>query len=710
MSERVRLVSVYRDSNMQHIQHIQRFSNPIGSQSLNDYVWRILFLLIVMTSLLSSNVAFSADSPFKPLTSPDYSVGICPSKHKMYSISNTASKTPNIAGWIAGTLDQDITFMEAASGNKVFNITFSKLIDKNITQSNNPPFYGSITGLSSSAINLRHNSPISETSITNHILTISMNRSVSKIGYKIQDLDSTTNGTGRNAKTPYIEQVDASPQFGRLTSNPIYHTIDPNKNIVTAIEGKNCGGTECNIDATWAYTSVGSTVSLNHNNIKSENDTTHVVAYSDFYFCLAPPKLIVKKVLNGTRFNDTDTKRDQFEINTKTGTSTLNSFTTQGNGQNVTNNSSSVINLEESTIYTISEKVMNVATPSNVSTPGNIEDYISSYNCTNTATDSKSNMPSGTANSISLSNLNYGDEITCTIINTPKDYTFSGTVFNDNGGIPANENTKQNITATFSSNLEYFNGKLDVGESGIYDSALSIRLTDCIGNDGGTNIVTSSPNPQTVSNTIRGHYIFNVKPSAIAGKRVCVVESEPASWKDKFYSVDTTANNREVSFATNTYNYGSLDFGEVETNNTALVLIKSQYIHDCNSNLNYANVGDKDIPTNGFSIKPPVTNIEPGKCIAYKIEAYNRGHVALNNIRITDILQKTPVESKFHLPVASGISATLRKTDQPTSALINIGDNGVIITEPFDLNNTSTTTSSKRTLYFNTKYGTTVDP
>ena len=354
---------------------------------------------------------------------------------------------------------------------------------------------------------------------------------------------------------------------------------------------------------------------------------------------------------------------------------------------------------------------MNVATPSNVSTPGNIEDYISSYNCTNTATDSKSNMPSGTANSISLSNLNYGDEITCTIINTPKDYTFSGTVFNDNGGIPANENTKQNITATFISNLEYFNGKLDASESGIYDSALSIRLTDCIGNDGGTNIVTSLPNPQTVSNTITGNYIFNVKPSAIAGKRVCVVESEPASWKDKFYSVDTTANNREVSFATNTYNYGSLDFGEVETNNTALVLIKSQYIHDCNSNLNYANVGDKDIPTNGFSIKPPVTNIEPGKCIAYKIEAYNRGHVALNNIRITDILQKTPVESRFHLPVASGVPATLRKTDQPTSVLINIGDNGVIITAPFELKNTAATTSaSKAILYFNTKYGTTVDP
>src|SRR5690606_25443473 len=109
--------------------------------------------------------------------------------------------------------------------------------------------------------------------------------------------------------------------------------------------------------------------------------------------------------------------------------------------------------------------------------------------------------------------------------------------------------------------------------------------------------------------------------------------------------------------------------------------------------------------------KPPVTNIEPGKCIAYKIEAYNRGHVELNNIRITDILQKTPVESRFHLPGASGISATLRKTDQPTSALINIGDNGVIITAPFELNNTAATTSaSKATLYFNTKYGTTVDP
>ncbi len=697
------------------MQHIQRFPNPIGSQSLNDYVWRILFLLIVMTSLLSSNVAFSADSPFKPTTPPDSLNGMCPSGHKIYSISDTGptdSKT-SISAWISGSAKKDFTF-EESSGDKIFSIAFPTIEDKTSITTSTPanaisPFYGTISGGTSNAINLVHSSPVSDKSRTNHILNISVNRNVSKMGYKIQDLDSLSS----NNITSYVEQVDVSAQGGKLTHNQTTHTVNPNGNIVTAIPGKNCGtgqgtiGSTCNIDASWNYNTAKTLVSLKHNNTMSQSNNAHAVAYSNFYFCLAPPKLIVKKQLNDIRVND----NDQFEIKVTGADMANNSFTTTGTGKTINNGSSSVISLAESTSYKVTESVVN-------GTIGDIENYNAIYECNNATDGSTTAMPTATmqydatakTRSFTLANLTYGDEITCIISNTPKDYTFSGTVFNDNGGIPANENTKQNITATFISNLEYFNGKLDASESGIYDSALSIRLTDCIGNDGGTNIVTSSPNPQTVSNTIKGNYIFNVKPSAIAGKRVCVVESEPASWKDKFYSVDTTANNREVIFATNTYSYGSLDFGEVEANNTALVLIKSQYIHDCNSNLNYANVGDKEIPTNGFSINLPATNIEPGKCIAYKIEAYNRGHVALSNVRITDILQKTPIESKFHLPRFSGTNSILRKTNDINSNSVAIGENGVIITEPFDLNNTSNTTPSKRTLYFNTKYGTTVDP
>ena len=660
-----------------------------------------------MTSLLSSNFAFSADSPFEPLNRPASSVGSCPAKHKMYYIgANAPTSTLEFPvtslklEWEAGKPKKIFTFADSL-GNKTFTINFPILLDLNNNSGGTPPFYGSISGATTSALNLVHNSPGVR---TNHVLNVSINRAVSKVGYKIQDLDST----GSSGQVSYIEQVSVSPNEGQLTFNSNFHTRNLAGNVVTARSGINCGTGGCTIDTSWGYNISNTELKLEHKNSFTQTNSPHAVGYSDFYFCLAPPKLIVKKQLNDIRVND----NDQFGIKVTGGDMANNSFTTTGTGKTINNGSSSVISLAESTSYKITESVVN-------GTIGDIENYNAIYECSNATDGSTTAMPTATmqydatakTRSFTLANATYGDEITCTITNTPKEYTFSGTVFNDNGGIPANENTKQNITATFISNLEYFNGKLDASESGIYDSALSIRLTDCIGNDGGTNIVTSSPNPQTVSNTIKGNYIFNVKPSAIAGKRVCVVESEPASWKDKFYSVDTTANNREVIFATNTYNYGSLDFGEVEANNTALVLIKSQYIHDCNSNLNYANVGDKEIPTNGFSIKPPVTNIEPGKCIAYKIEAHNRGHVELNNIRITDILQKTPVESRFHLPGASGITATLRKTDQPTSALINIGDNGVIITAPFELNNTAATTSaSKATLYFNTKYGTTVDP
>ena len=190
-----------------------------------------------------------------------------------------------------------------------------------------------------------------------------------------------------------------------------------------------------------------------------------------------------------------------------------------------------------------------------------------------------------------------------------------------------------------------------------------------------------------------------------------MVQTKPNSWA---YTVDTTPNKLQKTLANDVYNYDNLNFGKVITEQTALVLKKYQYVHQCAANLNYTapNINGADIssPNSGFSINN-ASGVKPGQCIAYKIEAYNLAHVALTNIRITDILQKTPIESRFHLPIASGIAATLRKTNDINSGLVAIGDNGVVITEPFELNNTSTTTLPlKRTLYFNTKYGTTVDP
>ena len=313
--------------------------------------------------------------------------------------------------------------------------------------------------------------------------------------------------------------------------------------------------------------------------------------------------------------------------------------------------------------------------------------------------------------SFTLSNLNYGDEITCTITNTPSVYTFTGFVFNDNGGIPSNENTRQDITSTFTGNANYFNGIFDSSgnnkESGIGASGLQVRLTNC-GTDGGTDIAgTTAQNiPDTAtSGLLLGQYKFTVPGSTIATlspQKVCVVQVEPSNW---VYSVDTTPNTREVTLVANTFDYKTesnnlrnLDFGEVQSNNTSIVLIKSQYVHSCNINSSYNGTSDTPSQTPLFSTAD-INNIEPGKCIAYRVEAYNRGHVDLNDIQITDTLQITPVKSIFVSPFPLGNPVSINEN---TSTL----PVDKIVSSKFNLAKPTGTSPTKATLYFNTKYGT----
>ena len=680
----------------------------------NSFYRRYLQPLLVMAGVLLFSLGSEPVSanPFAkniPASAPN----ACPADHRMYYIGRsnpayTPKETRRLV-WTSGNQEQDrFTFDEGAT-NKIFFMQFTG-IDLNNSQTNNqnngntPPFFGGITGATSNAINLAHNSPAVHN--TNNTVRLSSNWPMSKIGFKIQDLDASLN-TGTSLA--YIEQARAL-NGGKLSLayNPPalpFHVISNGNTTVTGIAGRNCSLNECNIDAAWSYTPANTEVVLEHGNTETYRNSPHAVGYSDFYYCLAPPKIVLQKALTGTRVQTTD----QFSLEV-TGDNTVptNNFTTTGSGSTIdNNNAATAVAVAPNTTYTIVESIIG---------GGDIRNYDATYSCSNATTQSATNLSSANGNTVydssdntrsfTLSNLNYGDEITCTITNTPTAYTFSGIVFNDNGGIAENNNTKYDISSTFTGNNNYFNGVFDSSsEVGIETTAgLSVSLTDCKGN----NISTVAPNsnPQTQLNSPLGQFKFTVSASAIANlttKEVCLVQVEPDPWT---FSVDTTPNLRKISLAAGKFDYktdGSrnLDFGEVKANYASLVLIKSQHVNDCDINANYDGIS--------FSTAE-INDIEPGKCIAYKIEAYNRGHVALNNIRITDILKKTPVESKFHLPVASGISATLRKTDQPTSALINIGDNGVIITEPFDLNNTSTTTPSKRTLYFNTKYGTTVDP
>lgn len=670
----------------------------------------IIYPLLTIGLAAIITVSSATRAQANPFATPDnFTPAQCPSGHKMYYVgANPPAYSPirtQSLSWSAGNTTNSFTFNET-TGNKTFNIKFSALVDLNNNSGGQPPFYGSISGATTTAINLVHDSTAIK---TNHVLDVSVDKPISKIGYKIQDLDSTTS----NQRTPYIEQVNVAANNGQLTFNQNFHTINTQKNIVTAIKGNNCGAGGCTIDATWSYNLANIALNLKHNNALSETSGAHAVGYSDFYFCLAPPKIIVNKQLAGNRVNNTTSNRDQFSITISRGTTTLKTFDTSGSDQTITNGSSGVVDLAENNTYTITERVINSQNN------GDIANYNASYTCTNATTGSTTVIPSGAmtynaaakTRAFTLSNPTYGDEISCTITNSPLSYSFSGIVFDDNGAITANDSTRQDVSSTFTSNSSYFNGMYDTNEVGIYHSNLNIALTDC----NGSNIITNSPNPQTVSSlsATLGRYSFSVPPSSLVGRsKVCVVETAPTSWD---YSVDTTANEQEVLLVDNLYDYkteknaaGSLirnlDFGEVRVNNAALVLIKSQYVHQCNPSLNYLNIPNSSQPTLGFSVNP-ANNVEPGNCIAYKIDAYNRGHVDLKSIKITDTLQKTPVTAVFHAPKPLGNPTTLFKSTNNTAAL---GSNGSITSDEFDLVKILPSVSQPNiaTLYFNSKYGT----
>lgn len=401
-------------------------------------------------------------------------------------------------------------------------------------------------------------------------------------------------------------------------------------------------------------------------------------------YCYQPqPRLTYTKALSTSR----KTNNDQFTVQIKDNadnsvvTSGITSVTTTGSNNTVTTGTGTTgtFKVNPTKTYTLTEAV---------SGSTNLADYTALYACRKSDGTSVSTLDPKNLK------LTYGDNWTCTITNGSPNYVFSGTVFNDNGGITAADSTKQNITSTFTANSAYFNGILDSNESGIFDSALQVTLTNC----DGTKVVTNSANPQTVSSS--GKYSFTVQPSALP-TRICIVETEPKSW---VYSVDTTANTREVTLTNGTYIYNNLDFGEVKANNASLVLIKSQYVHNCNININFNGTTGTPSQTPAFSIAE-IKDIEPRKCIAYRIEAYNRGHVDLKDIQINDQLQVKSqtnlVTSVFALPVPKGDPTSLYTgTTLPT---------GTITSELFNLNKPTGSTPTKATLYFNTKYGTTMD-
>ena len=666
-------------------------SYRLHMQSMDAYsVYIFIILSMLLVGTISSGHAASPFANNIPASGPN----ACPANHKMYYIGRspptyTLKETRGLV-WNAGNQDQDkFTFTEDA-GTKIFFLQFSG-IDLSNSQNNgsNPPFFGSIDGATSNAINLVHNSPRVET--TNNTVRLSSDWPVSKIGFKIQDLDSSN-----STSIAYVEQARALNN-GKLSlaytrpASP-FHVISNGSSTITGIAGRNCSLNECNIDASWGYTPANTEVVLEHGNTQTSTNSVHAVGYSDFYYCLAPPRVVLQKALTGARVQTTDQFRLQVTGNT---TIPANDFTTTGSGSDINNNdTATAVTIAPNTTYTIVESVLG---------GGDILNYNSTYRCTNSTSLSNTNLSnaSGTMNlnssnsarSFTLSDLNYGDEITCTITNTPSAYTFTGTVFDDNGGIASDRAsaTNANITTNASpyfNNANYFNGIFDKNtpaESGI--SGSTVKLVNCA-------TPSTVYGTQVVSTT--GTYQISVPATTINSNsnNICLIEERGGN----DYPIRTNNGNIKINITSNTYLYNDNDFGRVIPANAALVLEKEQAPNNCNiTSLTDTSLKYSKSPLSSSGDNP---DIRPGQCIAYRITATNRANIPIDNFIMQDTLQR---KGANNATVTSVLTSPAREANVFNDGLIN-GQNGTIRTISQTLPK-----RNKRLFYFNTKYGNTMN-
>lgn len=605
-------------------------------------------------------------------TSTSYAAPSCPSGDKMYYIGDNPPNHSPIATknlvWTSGTTSDKFTFTEP-SGNVVISLNFTNL--KNLSTNRTSPFYGSEQNVSTNAINMFHTS---ETTDVNHTLTATINKPVSGFGFIVQDLDT-------DSVSRYTETLNLDTSGGTFSNvNATYIRTLNNGQKLEGIPWQNCS-LNCDFNVDWGYKPQNTPFSVSHgNSYTGGTSRAHAIAYKNFYFCLSPPKLTNQKILNGTRAQPSD----QFTIAT-TGGTVNNSFTTAGTGSTIDagTNQSSVISLTSGTsaTYTITESITN---------SGSLTNYNTTYKCTN-GTTSTSTMPSGNGSTFSLSNLNYGDEITCQITNAPKVYTFSGIVFNDNGGLTlAND-----LSVPVGTNTTYFNGVYDSSvEKGITQANLTIDLAkNC-----------NATTPTIIQSAIVGSdgtYSISATSTQMANAtNVCLIQREP-NGNLTSYPVDTTNNQASITFASTTYDYQNINFGEVSQNNAGLVLVKEQAVNDCT----ITNAGMLALSYNINSTNQ--LNTDARKCVAYKITAYNRTNLtnALTNVRITDALPKKGVNTSTVTSAlvepkdTTSTNFNIDFTSGVTGAVTALGQNGTVVS-----NLKSLAAGASMSLYFNTKY------
>lgn len=156
-----------------------KFLEAIDMSLYRRYLQQIFIMLGFLLLLLSSESVLA--NPFAnniPASEPN----ACPANHRMYYIGRSnpdySPKVTRGLVWTSGNQKRDkFTFDEGAT-NKIFYMQFTG-IDLNNSQTNNqnngntPPFFGGITGATSNAINLAHNSPAVRN--TNNTVRLSSN-------------------------------------------------------------------------------------------------------------------------------------------------------------------------------------------------------------------------------------------------------------------------------------------------------------------------------------------------------------------------------------------------------------------------------------------------------------------------------------------------------------------------------------------------------
>ncbi|CAN5237298.1 hypothetical protein BH09PSE3_BH09PSE3_13010 [soil metagenome] len=152
------------------------------------------------------------------------------------------------------------------------------------------------------------------------------------------------------------------------------------------------------------------------NNVTTTSYAFGGLAFGDAVSCqftnAAVPRVALSKALGGARVFTAD----QFTVNVTTGSTTTATTTTTGTGSTVTNGSIPATVVSAATAYNLAE----VAAGSTVLTY-----YTAGIACTNTYTASPTALPTALPGAVTPG---YGDNISCTITNTPKPATATLTV------------------------------------------------------------------------------------------------------------------------------------------------------------------------------------------------------------------------------------------------------------------------------------------